>query len=105
MRILVVEDDLALRHIAVRLMTHHGCAVATAPDGAAAIGIILGSLPFHLVVSEVVMPRMGGFALVRWLAEHRLEGQQIRDGVRLMRKPYAHADLIGAIQQLLGDGE
>ena len=120
-RVLVVEDDRALRHIAERLLTHHGYAVATAPDGAAAIDIILRSLPFHLVVSDVVMPRMGGFTLVRWLAEHRpgtpvllasgyvgvdnLEGQQIPDGVRLMRKPYAHADLIGAIQQLLGDGD
>ncbi len=118
-RILVVEDDHALRRIAERLLTHHGYAVATATDGAAAIDIIQGSLPFHLVVSDVVMPRMGGFALVRWLAEHRpgtpvlltsgyvgdesLDGQRFPDGVRLLRKPYAHAELVGAIEQLLED--
>ncbi len=65
--ILYVEDDASVRTIAVRLLRALGYTVLEAGDGAAALAL-LDSYPHevHLLLTDVVMPQMGG----RALAEH-----------------------------------
>ena len=69
--ILVVEDDIDVRSSTVRALRRAGYAVLEAVDGEDALQqIALLERPVDMVVSDVVMPRMGGAELVRQL-RHR----------------------------------
>jgi CheY-like chemotaxis protein len=66
--ILVVEDEEQLRRLAQRALERHGYTVLTAADGAAALALVDGlEAPVALVISDVVMPGMGGRPLVEEL--------------------------------------
>jgi CheY-like chemotaxis protein len=59
--ILLVEDDEAIRKLAVRLLCNHGYKVLEAEDGIAALKLVQEyDAKIHLLISDVVMPRMGG---------------------------------------------
>ncbi len=64
-RILVVDDNADMRNYIVSLLSPHWT-VDTAADGEAALAQIGTAVP-NLVLSDVMMPRMGGFALLRAL--------------------------------------
>lgn len=66
-RILLVDDDEAIRHLLSRLLTGLGCDVVTAPDGVAALELATHGPPPDLVISDVVMPRLDGLALAECL--------------------------------------
>ena len=61
-RILVAEDEPAVREFVRRALTHQGHSVALAEDGAAALQA-LGSADFDLLLADIVMPVMDGIAL------------------------------------------
>lgn len=68
--LLVVEDDAALRTALVAILEMLGYTTLTANDGEEALAIIAqNSTGLALVISDVVMPRMGGIALVQALAQ------------------------------------
>jgi PAS domain S-box-containing protein len=58
--ILVVEDDLAVRRLAMELLSECGYQVREAGDGAEAREIFNASPNFDLIVTDVIMPRMSG---------------------------------------------
>ncbi len=62
-RILVVDDEPSIREMLVDLLSLEGYHVETAPDGEAAVGV-LGRSRIDLVLSDLMMPRMGGLALL-----------------------------------------
>jgi signal transduction histidine kinase len=64
-RILVVDDNADLRSYLSTLLSDH-YDVTTAPDGLAALEAVRASAP-DLVVSDVMMPRLDGVAMVREL--------------------------------------
>jgi two-component system cell cycle sensor histidine kinase/response regulator CckA len=65
-RILIVEDEPELRGLLVRTLTELGYRVGAAPDGSTALSMIVRGKPrFDLVVSDLVMPSMGGTDLLR----------------------------------------
>jgi two-component system response regulator MprA len=66
MRILVVDDDRAVRESLRRSLTFNGYEVDLAADGAAALGQIATNRPDALVL-DVMMPRMGGLEACRAL--------------------------------------
>ncbi|MDG3014805.1 response regulator transcription factor [Speluncibacter jeojiensis] len=66
MRILVVDDDRAVRESLRRSLTFNGYAVDTATDGADALEKISQSRPDALVL-DVMMPRMDGLEVCRRL--------------------------------------
>ncbi|MDE3190061.1 MAG: response regulator [Acidobacteriota bacterium] len=69
-RLLLVEDEHAVRELLRRMLTELGYEVSIAPDGEAALGVVAESaIPFDLIVTDSVMPGMGGRELVRRLAE------------------------------------
>jgi DNA-binding NtrC family response regulator len=72
MRVLVVEDDAAQRTGLTQLVTSWGFDVASAPDGQAALDAILADPP-DVVLSDLLMPRMGGLDLLRSLSERHLD--------------------------------
>ena len=67
--LLVVEDDPSVRHLARSVLEAQGYSVLTASngkDGLHAASEYKGS-PICLVVTDVIMPQMGGKAMAEWL--------------------------------------
>ena len=64
--ILLAEDQDDVRSTLARLLRSHGYTVVDTSDGADALSKIEGGEmpPFHLVITDLVMPRIGGEALV-----------------------------------------
>jgi CheY-like chemotaxis protein len=107
--VLVVEDDAAVRGLTVRALRDAGYAVleAAAPD--VAIGVSRGTPgEIHLLVTDVVMPKMNGVALARALLLERPEmrvlyvsgyaqtvtmSHGVRAGLDLLDKPFTPSAL------------
>ena len=62
-RVLVVDDEKAIREMLAEFLGMEGYAVRTAEDGLAAVGHLQRE-QFDLVISDLKMPRMGGIALL-----------------------------------------
>lgn len=62
-RVLLVEDDAAVRLMAGRVLRELGYDVRTANDGVEALRYIDSGLAPDLLVTDLVMPRMGGHLL------------------------------------------
>jgi CheY-like chemotaxis protein len=65
-RVLLAEDEPAVRELAARVLRDLGYALALAGDGEEALELALRE-PFDLLVTDVVMPRLGGEALAERL--------------------------------------
>lgn len=63
-RILVTEDDRELRQLFRRVLENSGYEVAEAADGQEALDL-LESTYIDLIISDIMMPRVDGFELVR----------------------------------------
>ncbi len=58
--VLIVEDDAAVRRLAVDILGKCGYRVREAFDGSEALSLIGASPPFDLMITDVIMPRMSG---------------------------------------------
>jgi two-component system cell cycle sensor histidine kinase/response regulator CckA len=67
--ILLAEDQDDVRSTLARLLRSHGYVVIDTADGADALGMIERKEmpPFHLIITDLVMPRIGGESLVATL--------------------------------------
>ncbi len=115
-RVLVVDDDRAVRESLRRSLEFNGYAVALAADGAEALASISGSVP-DVVVMDVMMPRLDGLEATRAL---RKAGNDVpilvltaRDAVGdrvegldagaddYLTKPFALQELLARLRALL----
>ena len=80
--VLVVDDSLTVRRVTQRLLVREGYRVTLAKDGLDALERLAEELP-QVVLSDIEMPRMDGFDLVR----------NIRADVRLARPAGDHDHL------------
>jgi CheY-like chemotaxis protein len=64
--VLVVEDDESIRDSLVEYLESSGYGVAAVADGHEAVEALLGGLEPDLVVLDLVMPRMDGWAVLKW---------------------------------------
>jgi chemosensory pili system protein ChpA (sensor histidine kinase/response regulator) len=112
--VLVVDDSLTVRRVTQRLLVREGYRVTVAKDGLEALEKLADELPV-VVLSDIEMPRMDGFDLVRNLrADPRLTelpvimitsriAQKHREhaaelGVdHYLGKPYSEDDLVGLV--------
>jgi len=101
--ILVAEDEAMLRLIAVEMLQDAGFEVYEAADGAEALDLLKANPGIALLVSDIKMPRMDGYALVEAGLAFRPELkvllmtgysqeppptiQKIRD-LQILRKPF-----------------
>jgi CheY-like chemotaxis protein len=60
--ILVVDDEAAYREVLVKIFTKAGHRVVTAADGNEALRLLENS-QFNLIISDVFMPNLNGYAL------------------------------------------
>ena len=115
-KVLVVEDNDALLRAAVRILGDAGYDVTSAKDGADAVARIQESEgEFDLIISDVVMPGLGGYALADYASIHapqarviltsgHTDGQSGSDGSGrppLLWKPYTSAKLLRAARNAL----
>jgi len=118
--VLVVDDSLTVRRVTQRLLVREGYRVALAKDGLDALERLAEEQP-RLVLSDIEMPRMDGFDLVRnirndarWrelpviMITSRI-AQKHRDhalelGVdHYLGKPYSEEDLLALIGRYTAD--
>ena len=95
--VMVVDDSLTVRKITGRLLEREGYRVITAKDGVDALEQLLDTLP-DVVLSDIEMPRMDGFDLVRNIrADARLAHLPvIMITSRLAEKHRRYAEEVGA---------
>jgi CheY-like chemotaxis protein len=65
-RILIAEDDPGMRELIADLVRNLGYDTVEVPDGAAALTAVAAALP-DLIISDLVMPGLGGFEVCRRL--------------------------------------
>ena len=66
-RVLIVEDDPAVRDVVEHALTREGMDVKTFGDGEATLEYLGGAEPFDLVILDVMLPGMDGISLCREL--------------------------------------
>jgi two-component system response regulator MprA len=71
-RALIVDDDEPIRSLLSTIVQHHGFAVETASDGGEAIESIARD-GFDVVLLDLMMPRVDGWAVLRYMQEHHPE--------------------------------
>jgi CheY-like chemotaxis protein len=82
--ILIAEDEAMLRLIAVELLQDAGFQVFEAGDGVEALELLKANPQIALLVSDIKMPRMDGYALVE-------AGLALRPDLKvLLMTGYAH---------------
>jgi two-component system cell cycle sensor histidine kinase/response regulator CckA len=116
--LLVVEDELMILSVAKRALTALGYDVLTAANGAQALELAASTArPIHLLVTDVVMPKMGGRELAEQLAALRpgvrvlytsgytsnAIGQHcvLEEGINFLQKPYSATTLATRIREVL----
>jgi CheY-like chemotaxis protein len=114
--LLVVEDEDTVRALTLRVLADAGYAVVAARHGEEALELIR-QMPIDLVISDVVMPGMGGAELAERLATERpglplvfMSGYTGDDVARLglgsaeerfLQKPFAAESLLHKVRELL----
>ncbi len=113
-RILIVDDDPSIRFMLRLMLERAGHEVGEAQHGAAALAVLEGELP-DLVLTDLMMPVIGGAELVRLLrAEPRTASLRIMvvsanpgaigEGSRadaVLAKPFIQAELLEQVTSLL----
>jgi len=65
MRILVVEDERKVANFISQGLQEEGHTVEVAKDGEAALDLLENGPPYDLIVLDVMLPRLGGLAVLR----------------------------------------
>jgi CheY-like chemotaxis protein len=119
--LLVVEDEPSVRHRAAGILEAQGYTVLRAVNGQDALRTVHehNGSPIRLVVTDVIMPLMGGKVMADWLkttcpglkilftsgytddtiAQHGV----LEPGVEFLAKPYTHATLARKVRELLDE--
>jgi two-component system NtrC family sensor kinase len=119
--ILLVEDEPAVRGTARRVLERAGYHVVAAADGEEGLSLYRASPErFDLVLSDLVMPKMGGLQLYEALQEEwesvpfllasgyagrePEEGAPLDKSIPFVQKPWRLADLLERVRQVI-DGD
>jgi CheY-like chemotaxis protein len=117
--ILLVEDEVMVRDLFRDILVEAGYRVLEAPSGVDALDLVARHPePIHLMVTDVIMPGMGGGELVRRMAEVRPEVKVlyvsgynddvlvrrgvIDSGVSFLQKPCMPDELTSLVRSILG---
>jgi len=117
--LLLVEDERAVRHLAQDVLGNQGYTVLRASNGQDALNVVRKHKgpPVQLVVTDVIMPQMGGKVMAEWLratypemkilftsgytddaiAHHGV----LEPGVAFLPKPYSPATLVRKVREML----
>ena len=116
--ILLVEDDADVRQFIADLLELQGYTVLAARDGADALRIAGDALrPLHLLLTDVIMPRMSGPEVAARLREERpdlrvlfvsgypgetiMQQGMIAESLAFVQKPFTIAELTRRVREVL----
>ena len=110
---LLVDDDNLVRHSVARLLRANGFRVLEAGDGLEALEVDAASGPPDLLVSDIVMPKMGGLELAAaidqrhpglpvlfisgFAPEEALRDRLNRPATSFIGKPFTAAEFAAAV--------
>lgn len=119
-RIVVIEDDREISNTIQTVLKASGYEVFAATNGNDGKGLIMSKEP-HLVLTDMMMPRMGGFPVLEFLNElddpPRVIMMTANEGSRhkayaemlgvvdYLRKPFAMEVMLDAVSRALGPEE
>jgi two-component system, cell cycle sensor histidine kinase and response regulator CckA len=117
-RILLAEDDPAVRRVTTRVLERAGFDVVGCEDGQEAIEVLESGERFALLLTDVVMPKASGRELADraeeldpWMpalfmsgyTEEMMSSHDIVTGdITLLRKPFTARSLLEAVGEALG---
>ena len=119
--VLLVEDDEAVRELTCEVLEMHGYTVLAVADAGEAPRVLEGaSRPIHLLVTDVVMPRLSGRDLTERLRSLRpglkvlyISGYAgtavvhhgvLDPGTPFLQKPFTPDALLRSVRKVLDDG-
>ncbi|MCC6740394.1 MAG: response regulator [Planctomycetia bacterium] len=118
--ILLVEDEEAVRKLAAHVLSAKGYRVLEAESGIAARDLVGDKEAIDLLLTDLVMPKMGGHDLAVHLRRNRpglrviymsgyapdavLEGMPPEPGATFLNKPFSTQELVRKVQEKLGAG-
>jgi PAS domain S-box-containing protein len=121
--ILVVEDEEPIRRVAQRVLERHGFKVLTASDGVEALALYRDhEADVALILTDVIMPRMGGKALhqtlrsagkqvpVVFMSGYAARGEtldvaQIDPDTQILPKPWSVDQLVARVREAIGTAD
>ena len=117
MRILVVEDERKVASFLRQGLVEEGHAVEVAPDGAAALDLVLEGPAYDLIILDLMLPKRDGFGVLKTLRARRVRTPVLvltaRDNVSdkvagldlgaddYLTKPFAFDELLARVRALL----
>ena len=120
LRVLLAEDDQAVRTVVRRILEREGFSVMEAANGKEALAVARQG-HFDAIITDVVMPEMGGHDMVRALREEErdipvlfisghTDDQVARAGIAdggyaFLAKPFTREALLRMIEGILGEGD
>ncbi len=120
--VLVVEDEQEVRKLAVRILRGQGYKVLEASNGTDTLTICKEQKePFHLILTDVVMPQMSGCELAKCISSIRPEIKVLymsgytdnaithngilEEGIKYIQKPFTVGALAGKVREVLDNKE
>lgn len=112
--ILIVDDDQRVRAVVSVQLEQRGAHVLEAFDGPMALAAIAGLEPIDLLITDVAMPQLDGWAFaekarvmrpaiaVLYLTAYAGEKPRPVAGSRIVKKPFRPWELLDAATELLG---
>ena len=119
-RILVIDDEAAIRNLLTSMLGREGFEVETAEDGAAGVEAFRCQRP-DLVITDILMPNKGGLVAIREILDldpevkiiamsgggrtgklNFLSTARTFPGVQTLQKPFRQAELMAAVRGALG---
>jgi CheY-like chemotaxis protein len=117
--VMLVEDEPAVRHLAVNILRSLGYEVLSASNGQDGLHVAQNhkGKPIRLVISDVIMPLMGGKVMAEWLkatfpdlkvlftsgyTDDAIAQQGVLDaGLEFLPKPYTPSSLAHKVREML----
>lgn len=119
-RIIIIDDQDAIRSIVRRTLERHGHTVVEAPDGQAGMRLLLEQ-PVDLVITDIFMPGQDGIETLRAVRKDfpgvpvivmsggsRIgdldlrEAAEVLGAVRTIQKPFGAHEILKVVSEVLG---
>jgi DNA-binding response OmpR family regulator len=122
-RILIIDDEPYILMMLKKMMERAGYEVELAENGMRGLELFREEA-FNLVISDIIMPEKEGLGIIREMKQDRPElkiiaisggGRVSADDYlntaklfgadRIFQKPFKQEEIVGAVRELIGEGE